>query len=587
MHIEIEETSMVKKRLPYGISDFVRLRRDDMYYVDKTMYLPLLEEENSYLSLLRPRRFGKSLLLSMMAAYYDVDMKDRFNDLFGDLWIGQHPTPLANSYLVLRFDFSKVGGDSEDLEARFNDYCNRELDSYVRKYKNFYEEDVVQDVLLSKSAEDKLNTITINSSRLELRLYLIIDEYDNFTNDVLAKRGKEAFQELTHAEGFYRRIFKLFKGPIERIFLTGISPVTLDDLTSGYNIDWDISHLEEFNSLLGFEGREVRQIIEHFKEHGAIEGEADSIIADMKPWYDNYCFSHCTHGRETVYNSDMVLYYMRSMLRNGQPPADMVDKNIKTDISKLKALVNLDRGIQRCERESVIERIATQGWIDMRLKTSFPAKDLLKPDNFQSLIYYYGMLSIGAPDRGLTRMVIPNECVRQQYWSFLVAMFQDIHPFTINPLLEAYGPMICQGDWKKALTIIGRMYKELSALRDLIGGEYKVQGFCKALLGVCDYALLCPELELNYGYSDFVMIPLRSHFPEAIHAYVLEIKYVGTKASDAEVKSAYTDAKKQIEAYCSDSRLLKAVAGCTLHGIALIFQGHELLDPQLIVEMKI
>ncbi|MCC8113341.1 MAG: ATP-binding protein [Bacteroidales bacterium] len=575
------------KRIPYGISDFLRIRREDMYYVDKTMFLPLLEEENSYLSLLRPRRFGKSLLLSMMAAYYDVAMRERFNDLFGNLWVGEHPTPLANSYMVLRFDFSKVGGDSDDLEERFNEYCSVRLNDFIDKYEAYFTPRVVESVHQSQRAETKLNIITTAAETNELRIYLIIDEYDNFTNDVLAKRGKEAFQELTHAEGFYRRFFKLFKGSIERIFLTGISPVTLDDLTSGYNIDWDISHLCEFNSIVGFEEKDIRQLIGYFKGQERINASTDSLISDMKPWYDNYCFADESHGRETVYNSDMVLYYMRSILRNGQPPVDMVDKNIKTDISKLKSLVDIDRGIQRRENESAIEKIANQGWIDMRLKTSFPAKELLKPENFQSLIYYYGMLSIGSPTRGLTRMVIPNECVRQQYWNFIVSMYQEIHPFSIDPLLEAYQPMVYSGDWKPVFTMIGRLYKELSSLRDLIGGEYKVQGFCKAMLGVCDYALLCPELELNYGYSDFVMIPLRSHYPQATHAYIIELKYVGSKTTEGEINSAYADARKQIESYCSDPRLQKAVEGCTLHGITILFKGPEMQEPLQIIEKRV
>lgn len=570
------------KQLPYGISDFRRIRRDDMYYVDKTKFIPLLEDEFSYLSLLRPRKFGKSLLVSMLEAYYDCNAKDQFQSLFGDLYIGKHPTSLANSYQVLRFDFSRAGGQIEQLENQFNAYCCKVLDSFILKYKDQYDDYTLNTIIESHSAEDKLNTLVLSAERFGNRIYLLIDEYDNFTNDVLAHHGKEAMHDLLHAEGFYRRFFKLFKGPIERIFITGISPVTLDDLTSGYNIDWDISDKSYFNAIVGFEESEVKDLLQYYKENQGILASmnVDSIIEDMRPWYDNYCFSVPCYGHQTLFNCDMILYYMKPMLKTGRPPMDMVDKNIKTDYSKLKQLVNLDRNLYTKDRLSDIERIANEGYIDMRLKRSFRALELLDRSNFRSLIYYYGMLTIGGGDEGYQHMIVPNECVMQQYWHFLVNTYDDIYPINISELADMYLDMIYRGEWKKAINQIGELYYQLSSVRDSRGGEFNQHGFFKAMLGLCDVTVLCPELELNYGYGDFLMLPLRHHYPNAIHAYIFELKYVSPEAKEEEVKSQLSDAEQQIHKYASSKRLLKSISGCTLHGITILFRG-PIMDPPI------
>ncbi|MCC8071089.1 MAG: ATP-binding protein [Bacteroidales bacterium] len=571
------------KLLPYGVSDFKLLRRDNMMYVDKTMYLPLLEEEGNYLFMIRPRRFGKTLFLNMMEAYYDIKEKDNFQELFGGLWIADHPTSRANIYQVLRLDFSRAGGSIDRLEEVFGDYCCKEFDKFILKYKEYYDDYTLQTVLSSKSAESKLNTITISANRLQQRLYLIIDEYDNFTNDVLSRQGRDAFHALTHAEGFYRRFFKLFKGAFERILMMGISPVTLDDLTSGYNIDWNISQTPRFNAMLGFEEREVRAMLQYYRDEGCFSQSIDAIIEDMKPWYDNYCFALRSYDRETVYNCDMAIYYLKPLLLEGLPPENMVDKNIKTDYSKLQALIELDRGISREARISDIERIANEGYLDMRLATSFPALELMKDDNFRSLIYYYGMLTIGGYRRGRYHMVIPNECVRQQYWRFVIEMYQRIHRMDLGPLTQAFDAMVFNGRWEEVFRLIGERYRELSSVRDARGGEFNVQGFCKAMLGICDYTLLCPELELNYGYCDFLMLPMRTHFPDATHAYLIELKYVKADAPAIEEEKAYAEAEEQIRRYADDPRLKRATAGCHLHGLTVLFRGVDMKTPRVVI----
>ena len=248
------------KQLPYGISDFETVMQDGLYYVDKTMYIPLLEDQPRNLMFIRPRRFGKSLLLSMLKTYYDKAKKDKFEELFGSLWIGQHPTPLMGRYEVMHLDFSQIGGTIDELPRRFDDFLARKLNAFVRKYASDYPDYFIKEFFEATSGNDKLTMITTTANDLRIPMYLIIDEYDNFTNVVLSEKGEEVYHQMTHAEGFYRDVFKKFKGTFERIFFTGVSPVTLDDLTSGFNIGWNITTKRAFDQMLGFSTEDVREM---------------------------------------------------------------------------------------------------------------------------------------------------------------------------------------------------------------------------------------------------------------------------------------------------------------------------------------
>ena len=256
------------KEIPYGVSDFVTIVEQNIYYVDKTMYIPELENQARNLFFIRPRRFGKSVFLGMLHAYYDIRTKDKFQQWFGDLWIGKHPTPLQGRYQVLHLDFSQVGGTIDELEEKFNFYLGMRLDGFINAYAEYYSEETKQKVKSTDYAGGKLGLIQQEAQLKGYPLYLIIDEYDNFTNTVLNELGEDVYHAMTHAEGFYRDIFKKFKGSFERIFITGVSPVTLDDVTSGFNIGWHISTKEEFNQMLGFSTEDVREMFEYYKKVG-------------------------------------------------------------------------------------------------------------------------------------------------------------------------------------------------------------------------------------------------------------------------------------------------------------------------------
>ena len=566
------------KGIPYGVANFEQLRNENLYYVDKTMYLPLLENMSNYLFLIRPRRFGKSVFVSMMRDYYDIAKADRFDTLFDGLWIKEHPTPLKNAFQVIYFDFSLAGAGMERLEYTFNDYCCTELDSFIKQYKTYYDDTTFQNVLAEKDAASKLRIINAEARRKKYPLYLIIDEYDNFTNVILSEGGKEMFRNLTHASGFYREYFKLFKAMFSRVFLIGVSPVTLDDLSSGYNIDWNISQAPEFNHMLGFSVSDVCTMFDYYQDNGQMRADADieAMMAEMKPWYNNYCFAKQCLNDDRLYNCDMVYYYLRHQVLYGCPPDEMVDKNIRTDYKKLKMLADIDRGNQRENRMSVIEEIAATGSVIMSLKTSFPAEYVTDDNNFRSLLYYYGLLTMESSYGSMMKMVIPNNCVKEQYWSFMRDYYNRSFKIDSIPMEMEMMRMALEGEWQPFIERIAVAYRENSSVRDSILGEHNLQGFFKAYLALNSLYLVEPEVELNYGFSDFLLLPDKARYPETAHSYIMELKYVKPTASDSEVEAKSKEAEEQLQKYCADRVVKRLCMNTQLHLLKIVFRGAEM-----------
>ena len=314
------------KLIPYGISNFKQVRRENKYLVDKTMYFEKMERTGNFLFFVRPRRFGKSLFLSMLEAYYDISEKDNFDELFKGLYVADHPTQYKNKYLMLHLDFSQVQGDIDHIADNLNNYLSVQCELFALKYAKFYPPQLTQLLQITPTGASKLTLIGNLSRQLGIGLYLIVDEYDNFTNDVLNTKGQQAYHELTHGTGIYRELFKKFKPVFDRIIMLGVSPITLDDLTSGYNIALNITMHPFFNQMLGFSEDDVRQMIRYYQGVGALPATVteEGIIADIKPWYDNYCFAGESFGKEpSMFNSDMVCYYLSNLVEQGRRPKEL------------------------------------------------------------------------------------------------------------------------------------------------------------------------------------------------------------------------------------------------------------------------
>ena len=328
-------------RIPYGVADFVKLRRGNEYYVDKTAYLPLLEA-GRFLFLIRPRRFGKSLLQSVMECYYDRRWEPDFDEFFGGTWIHAHPTAEKHRYLALRFDFSAVDADSSRMAASFETYCRIELESFLGRYAALIPAEPAEKVIAEPNTPARLERLFRTADALGLALYLFIDEYDNFANNLLVREGRDKYQELTHGGGFFRHFFSVLKegvgrtgGGLARLFITGVSPITMDDVTSGFNIGTNISLDTRFNGIMGFDRAERQHL---FADFGHDYADHEDVIDD---WYDHYSFSF--DAREPIANSDMVLYYLQSLRGNGGAPRELIDHNVRIDYGKLRYLVQIDR----------------------------------------------------------------------------------------------------------------------------------------------------------------------------------------------------------------------------------------------------
>ena len=572
------------KELPYGVQDFLTIVEQNIYYVDKTMYIPELEKEARNLFFIRPRRFGKSVFLGMLHAYYDCHTKDKFQEWFGDLWIGKRPTSLQGKYQILHLDFSQVGGDIEHLEENFNEYCGAMLDGYVDIYRDSYSEYFVKKVHETPKATLKLNLINIEAKKLRLRQYLIIDEYDNFTNTVLNEKGEDVYWAMTHAEGFYRDIFKMFKGNFERIFITGVSPVTLDDVTSGFNIGWHISTKEPFNQMLGFSTEDVYDMFNYYKKKGDVpaDRDIDAIVNEMKPWYDNYCFSEdALRTQSRVFNCDMVIYYLRNYLRRGEGPKKMIDPNTKMDYNKMKKLLQLDK--LDGDRKGVIRTIAEKGEIVASLLETFPAHEITDPEVFPSLLFYYGMLTIKGTRGAKHVLGIPNNNVRKQYYDYLLELIDARAYISNNKLTDYYFDMAYEGKWGEALQYMADAYEQVSSVRDSIEGERNLQGFFMAYLNLNAYYYKAPELELNHGYCDFFLLPDLTHY-ETKHSYILELKLVPKREKgepkekyEGRIQEQWQQAESQINGYAKAPRVEALRQGTQLHKIIMQFDGYKLL----------
>ena len=577
------------KLVPYGVADFATVIEQNLYYVDKTMFIPELEKQPRNLFFIRPRRFGKSIFLSMLYSYYDCTQSHKFQSLFGNLWIGQHPTPLQGKYQVLFLDFSQITGNIDKLETKFNSYLSINLDAFVRQYSEYYQAEM-EEILAQEDFEEKMELIFKAAKAHQYHLYLIIDEYDNFTNVILNERGENVYHAITHADGFYRDVFKKFKGNFERIFMMGVSPVTLDDVTSGFNIGWNISIKPEFDEMLGFSTTDVVEMFTYYKEHGSIpaDSDIDAIVNDMKPWYDNYCFAEEALKKKTrMFNCDMVLYYLCNYMDNGCSPRQMIDPNTRTDYGKMKKLLQFDK--LDGERKGIIRKIAEEEQIVTQLYESFSAYQIPKAEIFPSLLFYYGMLTIKGTRGSKLILGIPNNNVRKQYYGYLEEEYQAKAYVDVNQLTDYYYDMAYDGKWEEGLRFMADAYAKVSSVRDGIEAERNLQGFFMAYLNLNDYYITAPELELNHGYCDFFLLPDLTHYASQ-HSYILELKVLSKKDFSAIVEGEFTEdgkpmtkaekqwreAVEQIHRYAEATRVEALRQGTKLHLIIMQFEGWEL-----------
>ena len=571
-----------RKRIPYGMMNFIDVREDDCYYVDKTHYIPLIENANKYFFYIRPRRFGKSLTISMLHHYYNILEADKFEKWYGDLYIGKHPTPERNSYLIIYLNFAVVNAELNSYRQSLDAHCNTEFNFFCDVYAQYLPEGIKEEMNKKKGAVEQLDYLYKECVKTNQQIYLFIDEYDHFTNKILSEPScLEDYKSETYGTSYLRSFFDTVKAgtdsTIKRCFVTGVSPVTMDDLTSGFNIGTNYSLSPEFNEMTGFNEEEVRAMLDYYATTCQFHHSTDELIEAMKPWYDNYCFSEKSYGGTTMYNSNMVLYFVDNYIRNGgYMPRNMVEENIRVDYNKLRMLIRKDK--EFTHDASTIQTLVQQGYITGELKTGFPAETIAEPDNFISLLFYFGMLTISGTLEGETKLTIPNQVVREQLYSYLLDTYNEADlRFDNWEKGKLASAMAYRGDWKAYFDYIAECLHRYSSQRDKQKGEAYVHGFTLAMTAQNRFYRPISEQENQEGYADIFMFPLLDIYKDMLHSYIIELKYAKGKDSDEKVEQLRQEAITQANRYAASETVQKAIGTTTLHKIIVVYQGMKMV----------
>ena len=586
--------ALEKNMIPYGVQNFADLRRRGLYYVDKTAYIRELELRSDKLFLVRPRRMGKSLFIDMLCRYYDIAEKENFETYFGGLDIGKRPTALANTFYVLRLDFSQVGAFSApSLKDKFDAYLELEACNALRHYAELLDESLLAECAALKGGA-KISHLLSGLSERHLPVYVIIDEYDNFTNQLIKASGVEEYQGVTHGAGFYREWFKIFKAHATRLFMTGVSPVTMDDLTSGFNVATNVSGEEKLNAMIGFTLDEVRRIVADLNGVGECRVDADACVAELKRLYDGYCFSpDClglTEGaKETVFNSSMVFYYLQSLVVNGKPPRSLIDRNIRSDWGKLDYILSVQRHLESFDGVlPLTEELAANGEVTFELVDAFQIRDIAEVENFNSLYFYYGIVTLSRTDCGDLYFRVPNECVRLQVLEYMREQYaklpggEDLAEFRNLHVGFAW-----KGEWRPFFDYVSQRLDTAWSNRDGLNGEMLVNGFVRAHLMLRPAFMVRPELELGHRNSDYSVFPDRSldETRSAKHSYVIELKYSKKGEGASEIAAKREEALAQLKAYAQDPALPALAAGTPVHFLYLHYQGFNQIAAEEVDEL--
>lgn len=571
-----------RKRIPYGMMNFIDVREDDCYYVDKTHYIPLIEGANKYFFYIRPRRFGKSLTISMLRHYYNILEADKFEKWYGDLYIGKHPTPERNSYLIIYLNFAVVNAELNSYRQSLDAHCNTEFNFFCDVYAQYLPDGIKEEMNKKKGAVEQLDYLYKECVKTNQQIYLFIDEYDHFTNKILAEPAcLEDYKSETHGTGYLRSFFDTVKAgtdsTIKRCFVTGVSPVTMDDLTSGFNIGTNYSLSPQFNEMTGFNEEEVREMLDYYATTCEFHHSTDELIAAMKPWYDNYCFAEERYGCTTMYNSNMVLYFVDNYIRNGgYMPRNMVEENIRVDYNKLRMLIRKDK--EFAHDASTIQTLVQQGYVTGELKTGFPAESIAEPDNFISLLFYFGMLTISGSKEGETLLTIPNQVVREQLYSYLLDTYNEANlRFDNWEKGKLASALAYRGDWKSYFGYIAECLHRYSSQRDKQKGEAYVHGFTLAMTAQNRFYRPVSEQDNQEGYADIFMYPLLDIYKDMLHSYIIELKYAKGKDSDEKVEQLRQEAIAQANRYASSETVQKAIGTTALHKIVVVYRGMEMV----------
>lgn len=527
-------------KLPYGISNYEEIIRDGYEYVDKTKYIEKLENlSEKRIMFLRPRKFGKTLFTSVLENYYDVKKSDKFEELYGNTYIGKNPTENKNKYHILRFNFSGI--DTSTVESTINGFKNEVLSSiqvFVSKYSiDFY-------VNWEQEAENVLDNLikSFGVQRENEKIYVIIDEYDHFANELLGF-APDKFRDLVSKNGKVRKWYEILKKGtetvIDRIFITGVAPITLDSLTSGFNIGKDITQDSRFNEMMGFTQEELIEMLDRQK---ISKEEQEEILPIMKNNYDGYKFS--IGANKQIYNSNMCLYFLSEYIWSREIPSRLIDMNIASDYSKLGNMLDLCVGENR---EEILERTISGEGIASEITEKFnPAIEFTEKDMI-SMLYYLGYLTIAGEEFGYPKLKIPNIVMKEIYSDYFIKTIKKAINVNINENYVQITKEIAQdGKIDKILELLKTYINNLSN-RDLIKFDEK---YVKLIFYCISMNLnlyrVKSEMEVQRKYPDLLLIPKQK--PEEYYSVMIEFKYL-KKEEKNKLEEKQKEAKEQIKEY--------------------------------------
>ena len=530
-------------KMPYGISNYEELVTENYYYVDKTKYIEKLEElPEKRIMFLRPRKFGKTLFTSVLENYYDKNKIDSFEKLYGNTYIGKNPTKLKNSYCILRFNFSGIDTSTEEATIRgFKKEVASSIEVFINRYNlefHVNKEDEAENIL-----DNLFKSFYIQKP--QDKIYVIIDEYDHFANELLGF-NPEQFRGLVSKNGKVRKWYEILKKGtetvVDRIFITGVAPITLDSLTSGFNIGTDITQDEEFNEMIGFTEEELKEIL---KNQEISLKEQEKIIPIMKENYDGYKF--CLKAKNQIYNSNMCLYFLSRYIRLGEIPDKLIDTNIASDYSKIGKMLDLCKGENRLE----ILRKTVQGEpiVNTIIEKFNPAIEFTENDMI-SMLYYLGYLTISGELVGIPELTIPNKVMKEIYADYFMQMMDKEANFKIDNTTnnEILREIAKEGKIDKMVETL-KIYLNNLSNRDLIKFDekyIKLIFYCIAM-NIKAYSTKS-EMEVNRNYPDILLVPRDSS--KGYKAVMVEFKYI-KKGEVAKLEDKQKEAREQIERYSS------------------------------------
>ena len=557
-------------KVPYGEVDFKKIRTEGYIYIDKTMYIEKLEQ-NSKIIYTRPRRFGKSMLTNMLDYYYSIDKADEFETLFKGLYVYDHPTPYKNKYYILSFNFSGINTDAKNPLEHIEKSFNQKVAVACRNFIKRYNLDIAFDE--TTKASEILTDVLSKFKNLEKenKIYILIDEYDHFTNGML-QGNAERFLKILGDTGFVRAFYEVIKEyleisdpPLERFFATGVAPVTLDSLTSGFNIATKITNNPIFTAMCGLTEDEVKQAI----ELAGIEKEKqEETFNSMKENYDGYRFNK--YDDSHLFNTTLVMYYLRDLVQLGRPPENLVDGNLAATGSKIENIAGL---INKDANYQILNNLLLQGEVVANLTESFELDKRFSKDDFISMLFYNGYVTIKELNSMELKFTVPNYVTQTLYASYFLELTDTAQKYKIDTS-EISNAIIQLGQYGKIDDLVAKVQEFLfcCSVRDKENfNEMNLKHVFGMILSLTSQFITYAEYPAGQGFSD--MYIQKASDSLANYEAIVELKYLSERDSKkANMKKLVKEAKEQLGRYLEDTRLEQKE---NLKKFVVIFKGFE------------